>query len=96
MGAQAPNLTHESHLRGEVRVKVDPGGDSITKELDMAKECYVKCDNGFVSTIRDIGRSNLQNIHSDNGLTKPGFISGNVYYFYSMCIQLVNMGVATE
>lgn len=62
----------------------------------MDRECYVKCDNGFVSTMRDIGRSNLQSIHNGNGLTKPGFISGDVYYFYSMCIQLVNMGIATD
>lgn len=62
----------------------------------MGKECYVKCDNGFVSTVRGIGRANLQGIHDDNGLTKPGFVGGDVYYFYSMCIQLVNMGIAID
>lgn len=62
----------------------------------MEKECFVECDNGFISTIRNISCSNLQDIHDSNGLAKPGFMGGDVYYFYSMCIQLVNMGVAID
>jgi len=62
----------------------------------MNKECYVKCGNGFISTVRDIGRTTLQAIHDDNGLKQPYFMGGDVYYFYSMCIQLVNMEIAKE
>ena len=58
---------------------------------------YIKCDNGFISTIRrGIRHDEILEIHRNNGLSKPVWISGSLARWWSFCRTLVFLGIAKE
>jgi hypothetical protein len=60
-------------------------------------ELHVKCDNGFVATIpTNMRKSELLNLHEWNGLTRPEWIRGSLYRWWSFCGLLVYFGIVQE
>jgi hypothetical protein len=60
-------------------------------------DLHVKCENGFVATIRrDTRNSELRQLHEHNGLSKPHHLRGNLYLWWNLCVRLVYLGIAKE
>ena len=60
------------------------------------QQLIVKCDNGFIATVRNPNTDELFFLHKHNGLSHPHHITGSLYAWWNFCVRLVHLGIAKE